>query len=104
MSTPVDVAGAGALVVVAAEVAADGAAEDVLAADVLAGTVVVAAVEVVADPPEVVLGVHPASAAASARSWSHGWTLLSCGLAVRELRRARTLGREQDSRSPASRR
>jgi len=73
MSTPVDVAGAGALVVVA--------------------------VEVVADPPEVVLGVHPASAAASARSWSHGWTLLSCGLAVRELRRARTLGREQDSRS-----
>jgi len=63
---PVDVAGAGALVVAAAEVAADGAAEDVLAADVLAGTVVVAAVDVVADPPEVVLGVHPASAAAIA--------------------------------------
>jgi catechol 2,3-dioxygenase-like lactoylglutathione lyase family enzyme len=58
---PVDVAGAGAPVVAAAEVAAAGAAEDVLA-----DTVVVAAVEVVADPPEVVLGVHPASDAAIA--------------------------------------
>jgi len=61
MPTPVDVAGAGAVVVAAVEVAADGAAEDVLA-----DTVVVAAVEVVADPPEVVLGVHPASEAAIA--------------------------------------
>jgi hypothetical protein len=64
---PVDVAAAGALAVVAAEVAADGtvvAGWVAVALDAAAGKVST----LVVDPLDVVPGVHPASAAVIARN------------------------------------
>jgi hypothetical protein len=63
----VDVAAAGALVVVAAEGAADGTVVAGWVAETLDAAVVAAAAELVVDPPELVPGVHPESAAAIAR-------------------------------------
>jgi hypothetical protein len=57
----VDVAAAGALVGVAAEVAAEGFEEVDWPAGVLDAAVVVPPAALVVDPPELVPGVHPAS-------------------------------------------
>ena len=64
---PVDVAAAGALAAVAADVAAEGTVVAGWVAEALDAAVVAAAAELVVDPPELVPGVHPESAAAIAR-------------------------------------